>query len=239
MMNKAQLKIISPVKIKNSEYFKILSNSNIKGSTAYQLDWTYILEEIDKYRTINKKNQMVILDIGCGNSMFHTFLEEYLGQGIIGIDRNDSTFNKEELIEMGHTITNATDLCIDFIEIGNTFFNNNVDIIYWNSSIEHNSLEKMQEAINISMRALKKGGLFLATWAIGETTHWSESASATILSKKDASDLFKGEWVDDSNFKKIVNEWKDDILDLDSWHRNRFGNDDYEYIHAGCFMFKN
>ena len=111
MTNKALLEVLSPVRTKESKYYQILKASNIKGSIAYQLDWTYIFKNIDHYIKKYNRNQCVILDVGCGNSMFHLFLEQYYGQGIIGIDRTDSTIQKAELIKMGHTVTNVTDIC--------------------------------------------------------------------------------------------------------------------------------
>ena len=235
-MEKARMEILSPLRTEKSSYYKILKNSGIKGSTAYQLDWTYIFEKIDYYKKNNDKNHMVILDVGCGNSMFHLFLEEYYGQGIIGIDRTDSTLHKDELLKMGHTVTNATDLCIDFNINGNEYFNGNVDIIFWNSSIEHNSVEGINKAINSSLQTLKRGGIFLATWAIGETTHWNESVSATVLSAQDASSVFNGEWDTRLDFDQIVKEWKQNILGLDSWHKKRFGHNNYEFVHAGSMI---
>ncbi len=238
MENKTQLKVFSPNETKTSKYYQIIANSNTKGSVAYLLDWTYIFEKIDTYISKNKMSQCVILDVGCGNSMFHLFLEEYYGQGIIGIDRIDSTLFKNELIKMGHTVTNSTDLCFDFIVEGNQFFKNNVDIIFWNSSIEHNSINDMRKAINSSIKALKKGGIFIATWAFGEKTHWNESAVATILSENDARNLFNGVWETKPDLPQIIDEWKSNILGLDDWHKKRFGHDKYEYVHAGCSMEK-
>ena len=238
MMNKALLEVLSPVRTKESKYYQILKDSNIKGSIAYQLDWTYIFKNIDHYIKKYNRNQCVILDVGCGNSMFHLFLEKHYGQGIIGIDRTDSTLQKAELIKMGHTVTNVTDLCLDFVTDGNSYFDNNVDVLYWNSSIEHNPMEQMSEAINSSLKALKKDGLFLATWALGKETHWNESAAATVLSEKDASIIFDGEWDVRPDFDEIVKEWKSNILGLDSWHRKRFGHDSYEFVHAGCMKEK-
>ena len=238
MSDHSQLKIFSPLTTKKSEYFKKIKLSKIKGAAPYLLDWTFIFEYIDKYKHENKKKQCVILDVGCGNSMFHTFLENYYGQGIIGIDRTDSTMQKDELERLGHTVTNATDLCINFITEGRNYFNNNVDIIYWNSSIEHNSLDQMREAIKISMESLRVGGLFLATWALGEKTHWNEPALATVLSPDEASSIFQEDWKIQPEFDQIVDEWKSNELGLDSWHKNRFGHNNYEYVHAGSLKIK-
>tara|TARA_B100001971_G_C18182546_1_gene533673 strand:+ start:602 stop:1321 length:720 start_codon:yes stop_codon:yes gene_type:complete len=238
MKNQAQLKVFSPKETEKSKHYRIIAKSHVKGSVAYLLDWTYIFEKIDTYISKYNRNQCVILDVGCGNSMFHLFLEEYYGQGIIGIDREDSTLLKAELTEWGHTVTNATDLCFDFTEKGNNYFNNNVDIIFWNSSIEHNSIENMQQAMNASMKALKHNGIFIATWAFGGKTHWNESAEATVLSEKDAPNVFNGEWETQPDFAEIIKEWKSNVLGLDDWHNKRFGHDDYEYVHAGCSIEK-
>jgi len=238
MLKNSQLKIFSPYSIKKSEYFEKIKRSKIMGSVPYQLDWTFIFECIDKHKHEFNKNQCVILDVGCGNSLFHLFLENYYGQGIIGIDREDSTIQKPELERLGHTVVNATDLCINFITEGRKYFNNNVDIIYWNSSIEHNSLDQMREALRISMECLRVGGLFLATWAIGEQTHWNESAQATVLSPDDASSVFQEDWEIQPDYDQIVDEWKSNELGLNSWHKKRFGHNNYDYVHAGCMKIK-
>ena len=110
-----------------------------------------------------------MIDVGCGNGMFHIFLEKYYKQGIIGIERQDSRKDYKKFEKLGHFITNATDISIDFISDGNKFFNKNIDVIFWISAIEHNKIKKMQEAVNVSMKLLKKGGMFISTWAYSPT----------------------------------------------------------------------
>jgi len=236
MKSRAQLSVLSPQETVKSKYYKMISKSKVMGNAAYSLDWTYIFSSIDQYIKRNKKNQCVILDVGCGNSMFHLFLEDYLRQGIVGIDIEDCTLQSDKLIKMGHVLTHANDLCLDFID--NTFFKNNVDIIYWNSSIEHNTFEGMRKAVNASLKALKPGGIFIATWAFAPKTHWNKSIGATVLSKKDAANLFKGNWTVDPDFDGIVSQYKSNVLGLNSWHSKRFGHDKYEFIHAGSLIEK-
>ena len=237
-MLKSRLELLLPEKIRLTSYHKQLEKSTIKGPAPYKLDWAWIFEMMDKWIKAHDKNHCVILDVGCGNGMFHPFLERHFGQGIIGIDRTDSTLTKNKILEQGHQLICSTDLCMDFINGGN-IFNENVDIIYWLSSIEHNSIDKIREAIDISLKALKQGGLFLSTWAFGPETHWCEAASATILSREDAEIIFGGKWIDTPDFNQAVDEYRTDIMGLDTWHLNRFGSDEYDYVHAACMIEKN
>jgi SAM-dependent methyltransferase len=234
----AELEVLSPVKTSKSVYLRELQQSGIKGSTTYWLDWTYIFSHIDRYVRERGTRHCVILDIGCGNSMFHTFLEKRYANGIIGIDRHDSTVTRESLEKNGHTVTNATDFCLDFIQEGAQKFRGIADIIFWNSSIEHNNRDAMVQATKVSLECLKDGGMFLATWAFGENTHWNEEAQATVLGIVDAEDTFSGSWVKVPDFQRIVSEYRSNVLGLDDWHEKRFGSPIYEYVHAGCKSVK-
>ena len=78
------------------------SKPKVLGSVAYHLDWTFIFENIDKWKRKNKNKIATILDVGCGNSTFHTFLEQYYKHGIIGIDRTDSTIEYNKFFKLTH-----------------------------------------------------------------------------------------------------------------------------------------
>ena len=233
------LKVFSPKEIISSKYYKIISETKpmILGPKPYLMDWTFIFEQIVLWKERNKRIA-TILDIGCGNSMFHTFLEKYYKHGIVGIDRIDSTIEYEKLETLGHIMVNSIDICCDFIEQGNQYFNESADIVFWNSSIEHNSFENIKKAVKTSMQALKKDGVFISTWAYGITTHWNENAIATILSELDAEKIFNLKWISKPNFGQIVNEYKDNILDLNDWHTKRFGHSNIDYVHAGSVIYK-
>jgi len=111
-------------------------------------------------------------------------------------------------------------------------------IVFWNSAIEHNSIENMKKAVNVSLNALRKGGIFVSTWAFGTHTHWNEKASATILSETDAKHIFKSNWKIKPDFEKISNEYKENIFLLKEWHLKRFGNLTIDYVHAGNILVK-
>ena len=220
-------------------YKKILDHRNkIYGSVAYHMDWTFIFENILKWKQQNNNKIATILDVGCGNSNFHTFLEEYFKHGVIGIDRTDSTIDYEKFRNQGHNMVNAIDLCIDFINDGNKYFNNNADIVFWNSAIEHNDINKIKEAVEVSLNCLKKGGMFISTWAVGRKTFWLEDAIATILSKEDAEEVFNVQWLNEVNLDKARDQYLNNILGLREWHEKRFNHLDIKYFHAGNVIVK-
>ena len=238
MLN-SHLKLFSPKETEQLEYFDIIRNFSFQalGTPVYILDWTYIFQQIDKWKT--KKNKFaVMIDVGRGNGMFHIFLEKYYKQGVIGVERQDSTFEYQKFEKLGHTLTNATDICIDFINDGDKFFNQNLDIVFWISAIEHNKIENMKKAVDISMKALKKGGMFVSTWAFAPNTHWNDKIGGTVLNEKDAEDVFNSKWIEKPNFDKIVAEYRSNKLNLNDWHNKRFGNIDIDYIHAGNVCIK-
>lgn len=235
------LKLLSPKETNKSKYYKIILNNKPKvlGSVAYHMDWTFIFEQIDLWKKKNNNKIATILDVGCGNSTFHTFLEQYYKHGIIGIDRTDSTKDYLKFSKLGHKMVNAIDICTDFVDNGEKYFANKADIVFWNSAIEHNNIPKIKKAIKVSMGCLKRGGIFISTWALGDKTFWHNEAIATILSAKDAEKVFKSKWVKKPNLKKIKDEYLDNYLGLKKWHKNRFGNLDIKYLHSGNVHKKN
>ena len=88
------------------------------------------------------------------------------------------------------------------------------------------------------LNALRKGGIFVSTWAFGTHTHWNEKASATVLSETDAEHIFKSNWKIKPDFEKISNEYKENIFLLKEWHLKRFGNLTIDYVHAGNILVK-
>lgn len=238
---KSFLKLLSPIETNKSRYYKIILKNKPKvlGSVAYHMDWTFIFEQIDLWKKNNKNKNAIILDVGCGNSTFHTFLEQYYKHGIIGIDRTDSTKDYIKFEKLGHKMVNAIDLCTDFVDNGEKFFSKKVDIVFWNSAIEHNNIPRMKKAIKVSMNCLRRGGIFVSTWALGEKTFWHKEAIASILSVKDAENIFKSKWIKKPNYNSIKKEYIQNILGLNKWHKDRFGNLDIKYLHCGNVTKKN
>ena len=215
------LKLLSPLEIQGNKWRAELAENGIQGGWNYYLDHAFLYEEIASYVAQHNSEYLTILDVGCGNSMLHTFLEDKLHLGIIGVDR-----------VVGHCPFDVRDkrmdLCIDFND--NEIFHENVDIVFWNSAIEHNEIDVIKKSINASHRALKSGGLFLATFAISPETHWFPPAQQTNLSIADAESTFNDVFEGPVDFYELVKEYKSSSMDLFDRHRKRFGTDEFSYI---------
>ncbi len=225
------LELLSPVKTAQSPYRKRLDEKGIKGGWNYALDHAWLFENIDQYIKSNPEIPFpTVVDVGCGNGMLHPFLEEELHIGIIGVDR-----------VFGHcpyeVRTKSMDLCIDFLD-DNTYFKNNVDIIYWCSAIEHNEIQKQKLCVQKSLDALKPGGLFLATFAFSKETHWFEPSQQTNLSARDAEEIYNCKWSTEPDFDKMVAEFRLNHFDLDTRHSKRYGTDDYAFVVAAAKIQK-
>ncbi len=225
------LQILSPKAINESPYRRRLAEAGIKGGWNYALDHAWLFEQIDTY--IKERNLLfpVILDVGCGNSMFHPFIEKELRLGIIGIDRVEGM--------CPHTPgrTNIIDICADFRELSHRLAEI-ADIVYWLSSIEHNTIPEMKRCLEASLRVLKPGGLFLATFAFSSQTHYYEPSDQTNLSACDAVTVFEIPWKSEPDFETTVEEFRLDLMDLDSRHSKRYGTNDYAFVVAGASILK-
>ena len=224
------LEVLSPVAINKSQYRQRLAKSGIKGGWNYVLDHAWLYEHIDIYLRETEIKLPLILDVGCGNSMFHPFLEKELNAGIIGIDRIDGLCPHPGR-------TDIMDLCLDFAEFSKTI-KGTVDIIYWLSSIEHNSVEEQQKSVEDSLTALKPGGLFLATFGYSPQTHWFEPSEQTNLSSTDAEWVYQTQWKSIPVFEELVAEYRLDLMELESRHSKRYGAKDYSFIVAGAELRK-
>lgn len=230
-MNNGTIELLSPVKISQSPYRKKLVDANIRGGWNYALDHTWLYENIDQYIKKNTAVQFpVTLDIGCGNGMLHTFLESELHIGVIGIDRVFGLCPYDSRDP-------RMDLCIDFTK-ENTFFKNNVDIIYWCSSIEHNEPEQQKICVQKSLEALKPGGLFLATFGYSKTSNFFKPSDQYNLSEKDAENVFNCKWKQKPDFDAMVSEYKKDLMEIDSKHTKRYGTSEYSFLVAGVSIIK-
>ena len=224
------LELLSPKKIQDSPYRKRLAEAGIRGGWNYALDHAWLFERIDQYIKGRQAELPIILDVGCGNSMLHTFLEEELSLGIIGIDRVYGTcpYSRRD---------RRMDICIDFVK-GNVFFKNSVDIVYWCSSIEHNTIDEMKKCAKASLDALKHGGLFLATFSYSKSTYFLEASEATNLCKEDAEDVFGEKWQGTTDFDEIASEYMENILGLRDKYKKRYGKEGFEFIVAGAKIIK-
>ena len=163
--------------------------------------------------------------------MFHPFLERELQLGIIGIDRIDGA--------CPHTPgrTNIMDFCADFRVLSHHLAGA-ADVVFWLSSIEHNTISQMKECLEASMRVLKPGGLFLATFGLSHQTHYYEPSDQTNLSAEDAVHVFGVPWQSEPAFDATVEEFRLDLMELDSRHSKRYGTRDYAFVVASAAILK-
>ena len=220
------LELLSPRKISESTHRRQLEEAGIKGGWNYALDHAWLFEQIEKH-VMGLKDHPVILDIGCGNSMLHTFLEKRLNLGIIGIDRIKGL--------CPHTPgrTAIMDICGDFRTVSRTFAGL-ADIIFWLSSIEHNSPTEQRECVQASLNALKPGGLFLATFGFSDVCHYYRESEQWNLSRDEAVAVFRVPWKEPPDFSATVQEYQLDLMDLDTKHLNRYRSRDYDFVVAGA-----
>lgn len=224
------LKLLSPCAIRDSAYRRRLDEAGVRGGWNYHLNHAWLLAEIDEYVMARPKQTPIILDVGCGNRALHTFLEPELHLGVIGIDRIAGACPYDERAM-------RMDLCIDF-RTGNTFFNGTADIVYWCSAIEHNEPAEQKACVAESLRALKPGGVFLATFRYSPKTHYFEPSEQWNLSARDAEEVFGLAWEIEPDFDAMVEEYREDIFELDTRHRTRYGTSEHDFVVAAVKIAK-
>lgn len=153
-----------------------LDNQNYLGAGwNYVLDYSWIVTEIVQYA--NGNEDLLIFDVGCGKrSRLAEYLAGAFGFTVVRIDRREDI--KDALYVP------------DFLEFEPE---EKPDIIYWASSIEHNTPEMMNKLYKHSMKILNDGGLFLATFAVSDHTFWQEKTKQTNLDIVDALEVFEVE----------------------------------------------
>lgn len=233
------IELLSPQKISKE---KILINELKSFGLDYldlnsTLGWNYVLDHIWLYRNIRnylqsqKLSNPVILDVGCGNSPFHNFVEDKLCVNIWGIDRPEGFCHQEELIN--------TDYFVEFLKLKD-FEENSVDILYWLSAIEHNGIESIRDLYTKSLYFLKPGGLLLITFPISRKTYWFKDSQQTNLSIEDAVRIFDDNDIE-GNFDNIWQEFRDNNLSLIDKYKKRykhFSKEDPEFIVGGLNQIK-
>jgi len=196
------------------------------------LGWNYVLDHIWLFKEISRfiKNKdskgMSVLDVGCGNSPFHNFVEKELKLNILGIDRPQGFCHQEKVVN--------ADYLADFLEF-EELKENSVDIVYWLSAIEHNTIENIGKLYNRSLYFLKPKGLLLITFAISDSTHWYEASQQTNLSLIDAKKIFEDNLIK-GNFHKIREQYRENELGLRDRYEKRygyFGTEDPLFVVAG------
>ncbi|RCK73674.1 MAG: hypothetical protein ANABAC_2747 [Anaerolineae bacterium] len=180
----------------------------------YALDQVWLLREIEDYLQRFSPSKPVIVEVGCGKSIFHNFIEEYFGLDVIGIDRPEGFCNPGEFKNV--------DYFVDFLDF-TAFQENSVDIIFWLSSIEHNKLPQIRDLFLKSIGLLRENGLFLATCALSENTGWFEPSEQTNLSVVDSKKLFDATIVE-NDFYEIRERYRKNILYLRERYKSRYGH---------------
>ncbi len=228
------IEIIYPDNVRKEEkILELLSDYGIhhldpdpKTGWNYALDHFWLSKQIEKFLVGRQGQNIICLDVGCGNSKFHNFLEDRFGIFIIGIDRIDG-YCKQEIL-------NNVNYVGDFLSF-DRLPENSADIIFWLSSIEHNELQTIQSLYEKSMQLLKPGGLFLATIALAEKSSWFEQAQQTNLDLTDVQKIF-GPVEVLGDFNQAFSQYQNDVLLLRQRYQNRYGEfteKSPEYIVAG------
>jgi len=187
--------------------------------TKEDLGWNYILDHVwltkkvdEYYQNINRITP-IILDVGCGNSPFHIFLEKRLSLNIWGIDRPEGYCHQEDVKNV--------DFLVDFLEF-NYFEPGSVDIIYWLSSIEHNQIQQIKCLYNKSLELLRPDGLLLITFPLSIKTEWFNESQQTNLCPADALRIFEENKIEGS-FKEVLEQYKNNTLNLHEKYIKRYG----------------
>lgn len=218
------IELISPKNIfKEKEIIKELEDGGMNHlSIDSVLGWNYILDHVWLYKNAreylvnDKLKNPTVLDVGCGNSPFHKFLENQLEINILGIDRPNGFCHQD--------ITSDVDYSVDFLKL-RKFKKNSVDIIYWLSAIEHNKKGDIAKLYDRSISLLRPGGLLLITFPISEKTSWFEDSQQTNLSIDDAKRCFREKEVSGS-YESVRDEYTKNILNLRDKYRKRYNHFD-------------
>lgn len=182
----------------------------------YALDQVWMINELDSYFRDKELNKLTLVEVGCGKSIFHNYLEDTYHTRIIGVDRPQGFCNPKEFRNV--------DYFIDFRHLTD-IDPNSVDVIFWLSSIEHNPLDQIKELFDKSIRLLRDGGILLATLAIGKETSWFVPSEQTILTLDDAEKLFGLSKIY-NDYEDIHHKYRQNVLFLKERYQRRYGHFD-------------
>ena len=171
----------------------------------YVLDQVWLVEQLGEYLYSNNLYNPIILDVGCGRSPFHNFIEERFNLNVWGIDRPYGYCHQE--------MQRNVDFLQDFKEFSG-FKESTVDVIYWLSSIEHNQINEIQLLYKKSIQLLKPGGLLLITFPISIETGRFEQSQQTNLSVQDALKIFDEEHVT-GDWDEIINIYREKCSEIE------------------------
>jgi len=177
----------------------------------YVLDHTWLVQNIEEYiHTMGR--DIVILDVGCGASQFHDYLESKYHVNILGLDRPNGFCNQAEIRNV--------DYFVDLLEFDSLGMNS-VDLIFWLSSIEHNKINMIKQLYIKSLELLKYGGLLLATFPISEQTYWFKPSQQTNLSIADSRAIFEEQEII-GDYREIKAKYQKNILRLNEKYARRY-----------------
>jgi len=162
-MNNNQLVLLSPEKLltrpglkrlEEIREFSLLPSKRIGWN--YPLDYLFVDLAIERLNDEPKR----VVDIGCGPGAIHGFIEHKYDIEVLGID-----LQRWEVDYVDH-VGNFLDS--QFREsVG--LYSNSQDIVFSASSLEHQTLEDHQAAIEIARSILRPGGTLVATVAAAKS----------------------------------------------------------------------
>ena len=180
-----------------------------KRGWSYALDYSWIIQQCAG-RSIR-----LIFDVGCGLgtcSALGAFLAARHGATCIGIDRQKG----EDFSEFAA----KTDL--------------RADLIFWASSLEHNSEAEMEDLFGLSMGLLATRGLFLATIPVGKSTEWFAASANMVLSPTKAAEVF---WEPklQGDYRDIWQAYREDndLMDRYMARYKHYGMEDPAFVVVG------
>lgn len=189
-------------------------NLEIDLGWNYILDHVWLVEHLEEYLNSNSIYNPIVLDVGCGRSLFHNYIEERFKLEVWGIDRPFGYCHQE--------LHRNVDFLQDFIKFSG-FRDSSVDVIYWLSSIEHNHKDDIRILYEKSIELLKPGGLLLITFPVAKKTDWFKPSQQTNLSIKDALETFDEDCLI-GEFDKIRNMYRSNTLRLKDKYSRRYGD---------------
>lgn len=183
---------------------------------SYALDYSWIILHCDEY--MPSKGGALVIDAGCGVAPFSplgAYIGRMLGAQVIGVDRN-----------MGR----------DFM----TYVPPEPpEIIFWASSLEHNTVEDMKKLYLRSMELLAPGGIFLATITVGFASSWFEPSANMILTPEAAAMVFD-ETEMSGNLQDVWQAYRQDHQMMAKYggRYGHFNENDPDFIIAGVMKVK-
>lgn len=211
-------------RIQKIEKFSLLPGKRIGWN--YYMDYTWL--DLQLEGTIKKG--MVIFDVGCGPGAIHGYLEDKYKINIIGIDMNRW---KEDYVSYVGDFASS----LFWKKIG--IRESSIDLIISTSAFEHNTPRKHRILVRQCLKALKKGGRLVTTFAAAKKTGYFGKSNQWNLCKRDIEIIY-GEEFSSFNFDDVRKRWKKHRV-INEALRKRFGFSGIffpSFISAGANILK-